>query len=260
MMFSWPPTGRMSENYSQRAKAINFVPHFRDRRQGRLRDHARQERRDGVGLRQGAERPISANPEAAYLFMQWVDLAAGLAGAGDAALHAARSVPACRTTPRRSTARCGRHAKDYLITLAMRRTTACVDMIMPGWQDYALSLDRMCTAVWAGEDPKAALEKAAAEWDAITHKIGVDAQTRGLRGVPEAAGLATPTTRSRRWAWRCITELTIRARRGCAPRCASDDQRRPRFAPRAQRAPARISRCGPSGSFDWLLVAPADRC
>ena len=26
MLFSWPPTGRMSENYAQRDKAINFVP------------------------------------------------------------------------------------------------------------------------------------------------------------------------------------------------------------------------------------------
>ena len=47
---------------------------------------------------------------------------------------------------------------------------------MPGWQDYALSLDRMCTAVWAGGDPKAALTKASAEWDATTDQIGVDAQ------------------------------------------------------------------------------------
>jgi multiple sugar transport system substrate-binding protein len=47
---------------------------------------------------------------------------------------------------------------------------------MPGWQDYALSIDRMCTAVWAGEDPKTALVTAAAEWDAVTQKLGVDAQ------------------------------------------------------------------------------------
>ena len=26
MLYSWPPTGRMSENYAQRDKAINFVP------------------------------------------------------------------------------------------------------------------------------------------------------------------------------------------------------------------------------------------
>ena len=47
---------------------------------------------------------------------------------------------------------------------------------MPGWQDYALSIDRMCTAVWAGEDPKAALKKAAAEWDATTQRLGVETQ------------------------------------------------------------------------------------
>ena len=49
-------------------------------------------------------------------------------------------------------------------------------MIMPGWQDYALTLDRMCTAVWAGDDPKAILDQADADWDAITDKIGVDKQ------------------------------------------------------------------------------------
>jgi multiple sugar transport system substrate-binding protein len=47
---------------------------------------------------------------------------------------------------------------------------------MPGWQDYALSIDRMCTSVWAGEDPKAALANAAAEWDGVTKKLGVDSQ------------------------------------------------------------------------------------
>jgi len=30
--------------------------------------------------------------------------------------------------------------------------------------------------LWAGEDPKSILDAAAAEWDAITEKIGVDKQ------------------------------------------------------------------------------------
>ena len=47
MIFSWPPTGRMTENYSQRAKAINFVPQVGDRRQGRLRGRAGRQRRNG---------------------------------------------------------------------------------------------------------------------------------------------------------------------------------------------------------------------
>ena len=66
-------------------------------------------------------------------------------------------------------------AKDYLLPPADAANYAIVDMIMPGWQDYALSLDRMCTAVWAGQKPKAALERAAAEWNSTTRKIGVDA-------------------------------------------------------------------------------------
>ncbi len=49
-------------------------------------------------------------------------------------------------------------------------------MIMPGWQDYALTIDRMCTDVWAGADPNEALQKAAAEWDSITDRIGVEPQ------------------------------------------------------------------------------------
>jgi multiple sugar transport system substrate-binding protein len=67
-------------------------------------------------------------------------------------------------------------AKEYLITLANASNGAVVDMIMPGWQDYALTIDRMCTAVWAGQDPAQALAGAAAEWDSITDKIGVASQ------------------------------------------------------------------------------------
>jgi multiple sugar transport system substrate-binding protein len=47
---------------------------------------------------------------------------------------------------------------------------------MPGAQDYFLSIDRMCTAVWAGADPKASLETAAAEWDQTTDRLGKDSQ------------------------------------------------------------------------------------
>ena len=51
-----------------------------------------------------------------------------------------------------------------------------LDPIMPGAQDYMLSLDRLCTAVWAGADPMEALKTAAAEWDATTENLGVEKQ------------------------------------------------------------------------------------
>jgi multiple sugar transport system substrate-binding protein len=67
-------------------------------------------------------------------------------------------------------------AKEYLINLNNSANVGLLDIIMPGSQDYYLSIDRMCTSVWAGADPKSALETAAAEWDATTERLGVDAQ------------------------------------------------------------------------------------
>ncbi len=117
----------------------------------------------------------SANAEAAYLFMQWVT---------------SPPVSLCRVMlpyTLRDPYRLSHYtsplyralwpaAKDYLLTLSEASNNAVLDMIMPGWQDYALSIDRMCTAAWSGEDPKSVLQRAAGEWDQVTEKLGVDAQ------------------------------------------------------------------------------------
>jgi multiple sugar transport system substrate-binding protein len=174
MIFSWPPTGRMSENYSQRAKAINFVP--------------KSEVADKVGyavmpggngeMASGYVKALAAgseNEEAAYLFMQW-------ATSPSVSLVRVMLPYTLRDPYRLShfTSPLYRtlwpSAKDYLINLCESANTGVVDMIMPGWQDYALSVDRMCTAVWGGQAPDAALKQAAAEWDATTQRLGVDAQ------------------------------------------------------------------------------------
>ena len=143
----------------------------------------------------------SANPEAAYLFMQWATLAAGVAGARACCPTRCAIPTGCRTSSRTSTGALWPDAKDYLINLNNSANVGLLDMIMPGWQDYALSLDRMCTSVWAGTDPKAALQTAAAEWDATTRaprrrfaRRRSTRSTRSCRAPP-------PTTRSRRWAW-----------------------------------------------------------
>ena len=67
-------------------------------------------------------------------------------------------------------------AKAYLINLNNSANVGLLDPIIPGAQDYFLSIDRMATSVWAGADPKAALETAAAEWDETTDRLGVDSQ------------------------------------------------------------------------------------
>jgi len=67
-------------------------------------------------------------------------------------------------------------AHEYLVNLCNSANVGLLDMIMPGAQGYFLSLDRLCTSVWAGTDPKSALATAAAEWDQTTDRLGVDQQ------------------------------------------------------------------------------------
>jgi multiple sugar transport system substrate-binding protein len=174
MLFSWPPTGRMSENYAQRDKAISFVPNSTivGKVGYAVVPGGNPEMASGYVKALAAD---SSNEEAAYLFMQW---------ATSPAVSLARVMApfALRDPYRMShyTSPLYRslwpNAKDYLINLSNSANGAVLDMIMPGWQDYALSIDRMCTAVWAGEDPKTALQRAAAEWDTTTEKLGVDGQ------------------------------------------------------------------------------------
>ena len=71
MIFSWPPTGRISSNYAQRDKAINFIP------QSSIADKVGYAVVPGGNgeMASGYVNALAAgsnNEEAAYLFMQWV--------------------------------------------------------------------------------------------------------------------------------------------------------------------------------------------
>jgi multiple sugar transport system substrate-binding protein len=173
MIYSWPPTGRMTAGYSQSDKAINFIP------QSTIADKVgyavvpgNPEHATGYNKALAAD---SANLDAAYLFMQW-------AVSPPVSLARVMLPYALRDPYRLSHFKSDLYgalfptAKDYLRNLNDSANVGLLDMIMPGWQDYALSIDRMCTSVWAGTDPKAALTTAAAEWDAVTQRLGVDSQ------------------------------------------------------------------------------------
>ncbi len=173
MIYSWPPTGRMTAGYSQSDKAINFIP------QSTIADKVgyavvpgNPEHATGYNKALAAD---SANLDAAYLFMQW-------AVSPPVSLARVMLPYALRDPYRLSHFKSELYgslfptAKEYLRNLNASANVGLLDMIMPGWQDYALSIDRMCTSVWAGTDPKAALEVAAAEWDVTTERLGVDSQ------------------------------------------------------------------------------------
>ena len=173
MIYSWPPTGRMTAGYSQSDKAINFIP------QSTVADKVgyavvpgNPEHATGYNKALAAD---SANAEAAYLFMQW-------AVSPPVSLARVMLPYALRDPYRLSHFKSDLYgslfptAKDYLRNLNDSANVGLLDMIMPGWQDYALTIDRMCSSVWAGADPKEALETAAGEWDATTDRLGADSQ------------------------------------------------------------------------------------
>jgi len=191
MIYSWPPTGRMTAGYSQSDKAINFIP------QSTIADKVgyavvpgNPEHATGYNKALAAD---SANLDAAYLFMQW-------AVSPPVSLARVMLPYALRDPYRLSHFKSELYAdlfptaKDYLRNLNASANVGLLDMIMPGWQDYALSIDRMCTSVWAGTDPKAALTTAAAEWDATTKRLGVESQKAFFEEYKKLPGSSADNT------------------------------------------------------------------
>jgi len=174
MIYSWPPTGRMSAGYSQSDKAISFIPQssIAGKVGYALVPGGHAEHAFGFNKALAAD---SANPEAAYLFMQW-------ACSPPVSLARCMLPYALRDPYRISHFKSELYgqlfpsAPEYLANLNNSANGGLLDPIMPGAQDYQLSLDRMCTSVWAGTDPMEALKTAAAEWDATTENLGVDSQ------------------------------------------------------------------------------------
>ena len=173
MIYSWPPTGRMAANYSQSATAINFIPQSQIAgKVGYAVVPGNPEHATGYNKALSADSP---NPDAAYLFMQW-------ACSPPISLARCMLPYALRDPYRISHFKSELYgalfpsAKEYLANLNNSANVGLLDPIMPGAQDYFLSIDRMCTAVWAGADPKASLETAATEWNETTDRLGADSQ------------------------------------------------------------------------------------
>src|SRR5262249_16159091 len=132
MIYSWPPTGRTTANYSQSAWAINFIPRtsIAGKEGYAIVPGGHPEHATGYNKALAAD---SAKAEAAYLCMQW---------ATSPPVSPARvMLPyALRDPYRLSHYKSELYrslwptAKDYLINLNNSANVGLLDMIMPGWQ------------------------------------------------------------------------------------------------------------------------------
>jgi multiple sugar transport system substrate-binding protein len=192
MIFSWPPTGRLSENYAQRDESFSFVP--ASQVEGNV-GYAIMPGRHGQHAA-GFVKCISAdseNIEAAYLTMQWMT-------SPSISLQRVMLPYALRDPYRISHFQSEEYrnlwpnAGEYLDTLNEAANHGVIDLIMPGAADYSTALDRALASVWGGRDPQQALDEAAAEWDRITDRLGDDAQRDHYDAFLELPGSTAENT------------------------------------------------------------------
>jgi multiple sugar transport system substrate-binding protein len=174
MTVSWPPYGRWAAGYGTEQEAFSWVP--KSTVAGKV----------GYALPPGGHPQLAAgfalsvastskNKEAAYLFIQWLN-------SEDTSLQRVQLPYALRDPFRDSHFVSAEYksrwpeAPQYLAALGEGAKTGLLDLSLLQTDKYEEVLRQAISKLWAGEDPKAILDQAAAEWDAITDKIGVDKQ------------------------------------------------------------------------------------
>jgi multiple sugar transport system substrate-binding protein len=174
MTISWPPYGRWTAGFGTDEKALSWVP--KSQIAGKV----------GYALPPGGHPQLalgfslsiasgSKNKEAAYLFIQWLN---------SREISTQRvQLPYTLRDPFREN-----HytdplylsrwpdAKDYLATLKDASRTGLLDLSLLQTDKYEEALRQGISKLWAGEDPKAVLDKVAADWDDVTKRVGLDKQ------------------------------------------------------------------------------------
>lgn len=171
-MIWWPPPGRWSEGYGLDLKEFAWIPPTKVKG---LVGYAptpsgRPELAAGFTLSVSSD---SKNKEAAYLFCQWMN-------SKDISLQRVMLPFALRDPFRISHYESADYRKlwpsagAYLDALKQGGENGLVDLSVIDTFRYEEALTRAITEALAGGDPKAALDKAAGDWDAITKEIDDD--------------------------------------------------------------------------------------
>ena len=196
MIMAWPPTGRISENYAQADKAFSFLP--KSKIVGKTGYAVVP---GGNGEMAGAfVKSVSAdskNPEAAYLFNQWVT-------SPSVSLQRVQLPYTLRDPYRISHYKSRQYwsrwpaAREYLAKLNEGANTGVLDFVVPGAADYYNALDRKMTEIYAGKDVQGGLNELAKEWDAITKKLGAAKQAAAWRNFLKYTGSTRGTTAAKK--------------------------------------------------------------
>lgn len=173
MVITWPPIGRWSAGYGDTAKQMAWVPPSTV--QGKvgymLQPGGRPTLAGGFSMGVSSD---SANKECAYLFAQWMT-------SPDVSLQRVMLPFSLRDPYRISHFESPLYrsawpeAGEYLDKL-QEATTGQWEVGIPGAREYMEAIDNAITGAYAGKDPQTAMDEAAARWDDITERLGVEAQ------------------------------------------------------------------------------------
>lgn len=179
MIITWPPIARWSEGYGTQTSQLSWVP--KTTVAGKvgyaIPPGGHSELAGGFDLAVSAD---SKNKEAAYLFIQWLQ-------SKDISLERVKLPFALRDPYRNSHYNDPLYqslwatAKDYLSTLKAAGDAGLADLALYSSREYDEAADKAVTAAMGGADPKASLDQAAQQWDAITQRIGVDKQKKAYQ-------------------------------------------------------------------------------
>ncbi len=174
MTISWPPYGRWAAGYGTDEEALSWVP--RSQIAGKV----------GYSTPPGGHPQLAAgfalsvssssrNKELAYLFIQWLN-------SEEISLQRVQLPYALRDPFRESHFTSPEYqsrwpeAPEYLAALKAGAVSGLLDLSIIQTDRYEEALRQGVTRLWAGEDPQGILDDIASQWDAITERIGVDAQ------------------------------------------------------------------------------------
>lgn len=174
MTISWPPVGRWAAGYGVDNEALSWVP------ESTIAGNVgyastpglHPELAAGYGLSVSAS---SKNKEVAYLFAQWMN-------SEEISLQRVQLPYALRDPFRLSHFEDEGYkalwdtAPEYLEALKAGGVSGLLDLSIIQSDVYGEAMRQAISRLWAGEDPQAILDDAAAAWDAATARIGLDKQ------------------------------------------------------------------------------------
>ncbi len=174
MTISWPPFGRWAAGYGTDDEALSWVPKttIADKVGYALPPGGTPQLAAGFSLSVASG---SKNQEAAYLFIQWLN-------SEETSLQRVQLPYALRDPFRESHFTDAEYlsrwkdAPAYLQTLRAGADTGLLDLSILQIDKYEEALRQATTRLWAGEDVQTILDDTAAQWDALTDRIGVDRQ------------------------------------------------------------------------------------